>query len=656
MKTISEMAGMLGKDTPFVRKQLARLDSGHSSASRTEKLFRRTCEKRGINIEGIGSFPPLDRDALAEQEVSFARDWATGEIPIGLVPTFANKAILGCPASGKSELIKLLSSKFMEKGLAQVKLLDFLGNFAELAKCCRNCVNLETPSINILVNEGVPWQRWINVLFDLISFHTDTMSGGRGFLHRVNSELGKIFHGTGKRPCLHDLSDYMTWLLKMKKLNMSDRGYCERINGKLVSEGSESGDAFSCQRGLLEAVENYHQIISLKGLSEDLQRFYVSVVIARDFMRRLFNPDLRRKPLIIVVDECKHIFSRKDERPGIRSAILTILTQTRNQNMYWFLATQEPSQLAHTCLANSNTKIVLKINEGFDLSAVQQSLRLNSDQVREIARFSEPGQAVVNLSGYPEPFLARIDQFDPMMGGNRNEISEQNRRLAERATADIIPKSGVFQRMLISKEKEKDSRYGRMSNSAKRLLEAYGREPYKPLVELYKASGLGTKGSKAKKELCMEGFIGERDLSVKAKKGSGKHLLNITEKGKNWIRECGIRPKLKGKGGPREMYYSVSIEEWARSKGFLIEREYKGADLMLFSKGNQEKTAVEIACRKDNQMNNLKRDLESAVFGKIVMVFEDEKVLKAVENEFNAAGIDTGSCKVSFLPVTSLML
>ena len=252
MSSIEDLADMVGRDHPIVRKELLRLENGMTSVQEATVLFGRLLKKkRGITMDDLGPFIPPDHSLLTASTLHFAEDWETQKMPIGLLPTFINISISGSPGGGKTEIMRRLGYEYITNENAKVKIFDFLGNFSGLSQCCHNCVSLDTPSVNILVNDGVPLQKWINVLFDLIAFHTDTMIGGRSFLNRVNEDLIGIFRGTGERPCLKDISDYMGWLLNKRKLNMSDRGYCERIMGKLISWESESGGAFSYQCGVL---------------------------------------------------------------------------------------------------------------------------------------------------------------------------------------------------------------------------------------------------------------------------------------------------------------------------------------------------------------------------------------------------------------------
>lgn len=653
MRSIEDLADIIGRKKPAVSKALLRLDSNRSNTHETGKILSRLYKRKtGMDIDDLGSFQAPDYDAIGSGEIAFARDREAGNKEVTLMPSLSNIAAMAMAGKGKTNLLRLLAYIYITLGIAQVKIIDFLGNFKGLASCCRDTIVLDTPSINIMRNKHVPKQKWFNTLFDQISHHTATMIGGRSFLNRVNAEMIQKFEGTGEEPCLPDLYSYMEWLLRKRKLNQSDRGYCERIVGKLVSWDSESGGAFSCQRGTLDMVNNYNQIVALMGLSEELQRFYVSALIARDFYKRLYNPELSRKPLAYLLDEARHVFPKKDEMASVNSPILSILTQTRNVNMYWIVATQEPSKLAHTCLANSQTKIIMGIAEGWDLGVIQQSLRLNPDQVKEISQFGESGLAVIKFSEkYTEPFLTKINLFEET--GNQ-EIAEGNIHLMEKAQGYVIPRSGLLQQMLFAREKERESKYGRISNSAQRLLKACGREPYKALTELYEASRLGSKGSKAKKELAVAGFINERDIPVRTRKGAGKKLISITEKGRSWLRDAGIKPLVKGKGGPRELYYSVNIQAWAEQKGFTVYREYRGSDLMLVSK-DKEKISVEIACRKDNQINNIRRNLETKIYQKIVVAAETDKVKKQIEKEYKESEIDPGSCKINILEVNELL-
>lgn len=651
---LDDMAELLGKDKPVVHKALVRLRQGKGNEWETRTLLTRLLKREGVDVEKIGPFMPAGEKVAGCGEIEFATDEMGRRI--SLQPSRTNIVTTGRSGTGKTTLIKGLAYKYIYEESAQTKLIDLLGNFSKLQDYLGDTVVLDTPSMNVMHNDGVPQQKWVNVLFDIVSFHTDTMIGGRAFLNRTNSKLARIFEGTGEKYCIKDLSGYMMWMLEKRKLNMTDRGYAERIVGKILSWDDESEGAFAYQMGILEGLESCNQIISLRGLSEELQRFYVSVLIARDFMKRLFSPGLCRRPLVYMVDEAKHVFPHRDERMGLSSRTLSILTQTRNVDMYWQLGSQEPSKLAHTCLANSQTKIVLGITEGLDLSVIQQSLRLTPEQVKTISRFGEPGQAVVKFSErYTEPFMAKIDLFEEPEEVRTEDIAGENRRLVEEAEKSVVPRSRLLEKDLFLRDKERTSKYGRLSSSAERLLVAAGGEPYKPLMELYEKSGLGTKGSKARKELVMAGFVADRDIPVKTRSGRGKSLLNITEKGRSWLKDAGIRPLITGKGGSRELYYSIEIEKWALQRGFAVYREYKGADLFLVSE-DKGKVAVEIACRKDNQLRNIRRDFETGIFHKIVVACETEKVLKEVRAEYESAGIDPGACEVSFLLVKGIMV
>ncbi|MEW6664163.1 MAG: hypothetical protein AB1512_02935 [Thermodesulfobacteriota bacterium] len=653
IRSVEELVEIAGRENAFGRKMLMRLNAGMTTPHEAQNSMARYLKKtKGIIIDELGPFPEPDYGVLAGGEIFFARDRGPGDRRICLLPSLCNIAVLGPANAGKTNALLKLGHGYITSGIAKVKTMDSLGNFTRLSDCCRNTVSLEVPALNIMASPGIPVQRWINVLLDLIAFHSATLSGGRNFMNRTHSELGRMFEGSSEFLCLGDLTAYMGWLLEKRKLNQTDRQYCERIVGKLVSWEAELGDAFFCQRGVLETVEECNQVIVLRGLSDELQRFCSGVLILRDFLERLFNPEKRARPLVYMIDEARDIFPQGDERAGPRSTILSVLTQVRNAGIYWVVATQEPSKLAHVCLSNSQTKIVFGITEGLDLAVVQQSLRLNPEQVREIARFGESGLAVVKFAkGYTEPFTANIELFDECV---RTEIAEDNRRIAEEAMKTVVPRSQLLERVLFAREREREGKYGKMSAPAKRLLEAFGREPYKSLTDLYETCGLGSKGSTAKKDLAMAGLIHEQDMAVKTRKGAARYLLSPTEKGRNWLKEVGISPAIKSKGGQREIYYSLAIERWAQEKGFTVRREYRGADLVLVSKDG-EKVAVEIACRKENQVSNIQRDLQTKIFTKIVVACENGKVQKEVESEYKASGVAADGCEVVFLQVTELM-
>jgi hypothetical protein len=651
MRSIEDVAEAAGKESPRVKKMLIRLNRGLVGPNEAQDAIVRDLKKRkGISLDELSAFASPDHEGLGSGEVFFASDLETGLRRISLRPSLCNMAVMGPTGRGKTNLLRCLAKLFIDLGIAQVKIIDSLGTYSLLPECCDDTAVLDMPAVNFMASTGVPSPRWANILLDVIAFHTDTMIAGRAFTYRTYVELAKAFERSGQLCCLMDLIEYMQWLLNSRKLNQAERQYCERIWGKLISNEAESRGAFSCQRGVLESVESSSQVIVLQGMSDEFTRFYTSLLIARDFVSRLFIPS--EKPLIYLIDEAKSIFPRRDENSGIRSPILSILTRTRNANMYWWIGTQEPSSLAHTLLSNSTTKIIFGTSEGLDLAVIQQSFRLNAEQVREIARLGESGVAAIKFSeGYTEPFLARLDLFDKKFSP---DIAARNSKLVEEALSSVVPRSTLLDTILSSRGREQ-GRNGRMSAIAQRLMEAYGREPYRSLTELYEVSGLGTKGSKARKELVIERYVNERDMVVKTRKGAGKRLLSITEKGKQWLADAGIKSLVRGKGGPREKFYSTAIEEWAKGKGFSIEREYQAVDLLLASV-NGERVAIEIACRKENQITNIKRNLELNLFQKIVVACETQKVLEEVQREYSESGIDPGACQVSFLLVTELML
>ena len=56
-----------------------------------------------------------------------------------------------------------------------------------------------------------------------------------------------------------------------------------------------------------------------------------------------------------------------------------------------------------------------------------------------------------------------------------------------------------------------------------------------------------------------------------------------------------------------------------------------------------------------HQIKNIKRNLESKRFKKIVVACETENIRVALETEYEASKIDPGNCKVTILLVNALM-
>lgn len=122
---------------------------------------------------------------------------------------------------------------------------------------------------------------------------------------------------------------------------------------------------------------------------------------------------------ITLLEEAHHLLKGSTgssaEGVNLRAMSLEMITNSiaemRTYGEGFLIADQSPSLMDSAVIRNTNTKVIFKLQESVDRQVIGNALSLTEAQVNELSKL-ECGVAVVFQSGWDNPVLSKINQYD----------------------------------------------------------------------------------------------------------------------------------------------------------------------------------------------------------------------------------------------------
>jgi DNA-binding MarR family transcriptional regulator len=571
--------------------------------------------------------------------------------PYGLSPgqVSRNIQITGTVGKGKTVTILKIIQNLYKCGIpflvVSVAKKDFRGLIRNFPKI--QVIRAEDLRMNLLQTE-----EWSSPL-GTINFFVDIYSHGAEVMLRskslISKNLAELFDSFGKnrgndiQPNLED----MLSLLKVKTMapGFKRDDFIQRNIDRIEALLLLSSNIFRCSVGFeLEKILENPVILELEGLSDTVINFIMIYLLTKILKYRIEKGELGKLKHCLIFDEAKRIFDNSQEK-NIHMGIPPIdylVSYGRELGEGFIAADQELTKLTDTLSACTSTKIAFQVS-GKNIEEVKKVFGLNEPQV-EVLRQLPCGTAIVKDEKCPRPFLAQMDYIEIDKGLPDLEVEEHSKKFIEWLNEDVRPRSTLLIECIKKEEKKRE-----ISKEEEIFLIHVAKRPELAVVERFEAIGLSNyKGNKIQSSLFYKGFI--KKVQVQSgQKGRQKIIVEITEKGKEYLNAAGIKTTAKGRGGAGHQFWQKKIKEFYEKRGqeAVIEPNHDGVntDVLVFTKEGK-RMAVEVALSIKGQVKNIQRDLQ--YFDKVLMASETQKLKEKIHAEARKVLGKDDTAKVSY--------
>lgn len=604
------------------------------------KLLREAIEEEGTIVQ---LNPDPFRPTMPHDPREVAGELKLGHLPqngspygISIRQLIHHLLVLGRNGGGKTTLIRHLL-RWLVKNHPDIKLLilERKQEYTELLNLSPkpfHVLDIRRLRFNVLKPPpGVPLHMWLSVFTQMMVNYMDIRIASSGFL--LEHALYHISNTTDFTPNLKSL--YNT----IKCVNYPNSSkfarHQESILNRLSTLLNMLPGVFESGNGLdIRDILSSHSLFLLHDIPNlAIQNFVFSLIMAQVFFYRTMveghQPALRN---LLVLDEAAALFRRKDETRGDVSYLSYMVSQARGYGIGLIAASQFSTDLSHTLLANTGTKIVvggLGRSEDADLFLRQRPISL--EQRNHVMSHPNVGRAFVADSRYPHLLECLIDPPGNIPVPDKATLDRQIKKTVNDlgiATPPPTPSQTQQPKKAPQKEKEEDPFLP--------ILIDIHNTPFQLLRD--RAAKVGIKQAALQnmiKKLIEKGLI--KDYKVHIPRGSPRELYEITEKGAKTT-NLPIK-KLKGRGGYLHQFYQMMIRKYLVAQGWKVEIEglceNKNADLVATKQPDGETIAIEIelnsAADPDHVIHNIVEDLASGRAGKIVCLVPTKTILKKVQ-------------------------
>lgn len=222
--------------------------------------------------------------------------------------------------------------------------------------------------------------------------------------------------------------------------------------------------------------------------------------------------------------------------------------------------------------------------------------------------------------------LIKFDYLPIVRDVTEKEVEKHSRDFIKRLNRKVKPRAQILTRE-ISKSWEKRA----VSKIASEWLVHMARSPFLTIVQRTNAFGITNyMANRITKELGIKGYA--RKVKVfTGKPGHPLVLMDFTQKGTEHLNSLGEKISKAGKGGLVHQWWAIKIKEFWKDKSMevIIEPNIEGANtdvLVIDQEG--KRTAIEIALSHENQVKNIKRDLE--YFDEVIMATETKSLMMRI--------------------------
>lgn len=602
------------------------------------KLLQEALEEEGTTVQ---LNPDPFRPTMPHNQQEVSGDLHLGHLPqngfpygISIQQLIYHLLVLGRTGGGKTTLIRHLLHQLVQNH-PDIKLLimERKQEYTELLDLSPepfHVLDVKRLRFNVLKPPpGVPVHMWLSVLTQMMVNYMDIRIATSGFL--VEQALGLTDESANSYPTLRSLYDHI-WTLPYPAMSNLSRLKETAIN-RLSTLLHMLPDVFESENGLdIRDVLSNHSLFLLHNIPNlGIQNFMFSLIMAQAFFYRTMveghQPSLRN---LLVLDEASSLFRQRDEIREHDSYLSYMVSQARGYGIGLIAAGQSSTDLSHTLLANTGTKIVvggLGRSEDADLFLRQRPITL--EQRHHVMSHPNVGRAFSADGRYPYLLECGINPPPNIAIPNAVDLDDRIEKTVKDLGIATPPPSQTQQPKKVPQKEEEDPLLP--------ILIDIQSTPFQLLRD--RAPKLNIKQGTLQdmiKKLIEQGLIKAYKVHH-GNQGAPRDLYEVTEKGA--LQTNMPIKKLKGRGSYLHQFYQIKVARFWEAKGWKVEIEglcdSKNADLVASHFTNGDAIAIEIELNFDanpsHVIHNILKDLESGRVDKVITVVPTKTILKKLQ-------------------------
>jgi hypothetical protein len=557
--------------------------------------------------------------------------------PFGLIPLSLtrNVLILGNVGTGKTTTIFKIIKELYDLGYPVLVISVSKKDMRNIIRICPDFQVIRAFDFRMNLLENEEWSNTLKIVSDfadIYCFQSELMQRSKSYILNEVSSLYDDFGKDAKTigPNLEDILDMFIERSFAPGYKRDD--FVLRNIQRLKMFLYLSQEIFRCSRGFsIEKMLEYPVVLELDDLNPLIMNMILLAVFTKILSYRV-EKGIKGKLLhCVVIDECQRVFYEPHRRNNDISMtpLDQLIKDSRELGEGIIAADQQITRISETFKSCSNTKIAFNVS-GENIEDIRKLFGLDKDQT-QVLRELPIGTAIVKMGErYLRPFLVQMDYTDVKKDVCDQEVEEHSRDFVRWLAKDVCPRSKV---MVERVKKEAKKRV--LSREEESFLIHVAKFPFQSIVKRFDTLGLNkTTGTKIVKTICdIKGFV-EKIKVYTGKRGNQPVLLELTEKGKEYLTGINVKSNAKGKGGLLHQFFQKKVAIFFNKKGYktIIEPNIRGAntDVLLIGKAGL-RIAVEVALSEHGQLKNIQRDLKD--FDRVIMAVERQTILEKIEKE-----------------------
>jgi hypothetical protein len=586
-------------------------------------------------------------------------DVARGEYPLGTVQ-YAGKpchpfglredewiqhvGIFGRTGSGKTNVGYLIVKELLKKGKPFL-IFDWKRNYRDLVALPEG-QNIQIFTVGrsicpfhfnpLIPPKGTSPTVWLKKLIEIMC-HVYYLGEGVAYLLQKAIDAVYTHAGvySGNPQAYPTLADVKAWLENYKAKGREGQWMDStvRVIGTLCY--GEIGKVLNVHNPvpLGELLES-NAIFELDALTNADKTFFIESLMLWIHHYRLQDEHRETFKHAVIIEEAHHVLLKNK---GSKETVMdVILREIRELGESIILIDQHPSLISIPSLGNTYCTIGMNLKHNRDISTLAEAM-LIEEKEREYFGKLEVGLGIVKLQGrWFKPFLVKFPLVEVKKGQLTDEDLKRKMLGFSGESGDIRADGNEIEAIRVAraedkKDKIRDNQYKELTEKEREFLEDVMRNRTSGISERYRRLGLSVDaGNKMKDAVLSSDFLLVSDVST----GKGRiKYLELSEKGKELLRQMGREIENGRQGGAEHEYWKHKIAELLKSQGYEVEMEKAvgdGGAVDIVAIRDGRKVAVEIETGKSDALANIEKDLKAG-FDAVVSVAINEAVAERVK-------------------------
>jgi len=403
-------------------------------------------------------------------------------------------------------------------------------------------------------------------------------------------------------------------------------------------------EVLDCEQGFpIEELLNYPVVIEMDGCESDEANFLVALFLVYIFEYRKAQQHRGSLKHVIAFDEAHRIFYRQSEfretEVELGSSVINQIPRIiRDYDEGLIFATQEPSQINNSVMANTDLKLVGYLGNGNDIDTIQKVFQLNHDDTQIIKKL-KLGQFIVEKSGIPDPFLLQGYDYPIDKTVTDQELHERMKGFIAKMQSEPRKTSGTIVDYM---------KLPAISEKAEKILRHVGMKPLRTISQRYKELSIHPlDGKTAVTELCEKKFLAGKPIQLST--GRPSLYMEPTELGKAWLVKNNVDLSAwndyVGHVGLEHRVYQWLIANSLQKLGYVVRKEHsiESKRFDVYAEKDDHKLGIEICVSP--KMNFFETEKVAESLSEILFVCRDINVVQLMQKEMMSLGANNPKFK-----------